>query len=81
MCGDPDPLIFTTLESAPNTCCRSCDNDLTGGILEASHLATRRDIEVVENSYREALTGVIPCPALLGKTTEACAPHRDCCSL
>jgi hypothetical protein len=70
MCGDPDPLIFTTLESAPNTCCRSCGNDLTGGILETSHLATRRDIEVVENSYREALTGVIPCPALLGKTTD-----------
>jgi len=69
ICGDLDPLIFSSLDLSPNLCCRSCGHDLTTDRINNVCMHARKEIEIVEEAYRNALLGVTPDPALLGKTT------------
>ena len=68
LCGEPDPLLFSAPDLPPNFACRSCGGKLT----QKEDCATESDslIEAVENAYRNALLGVAPNPALIGKTTD-----------
>jgi TniQ len=70
ICHEPDPLIFSGFEFAPDRHCRSCGGDLTRGGYNAENIHDRKEILAVENAYRAALIGVAPDPTLLGKTTD-----------
>jgi hypothetical protein len=70
LCGDPDPLIFSAPDLAPNTCCRCCGADLTGGVDNSGNRLEKTEIQTVEDAYRNALMGVRPYSTLLGKTTD-----------
>jgi hypothetical protein len=65
-CGEHDPLSF---DAPPTHTCWSCGADLTSGPGTLDVLQ-RTGIAVVEHAYRDALLGVAPDPALLGRVSD-----------
>lgn len=63
-CGEPDPLSF----SASRLGCKSCGVDLAAGATRQPEMGSH--IQIVEDAYRAALSGLAPHPRLLGKTTD-----------
>jgi hypothetical protein len=71
ICGEWDPLTFTSPGFEPNRTCRSCGDSL---LADQTMLPERgrepQIVGLVQDAYRAALLGVAPHPSLLGKVTD-----------
>lgn len=65
-CGELDPLSF---ETPPRQDCWSCGVDLTSAPRTLDGLR-RTGIALVEQTYRDALLGIVPDPTLLGRVSD-----------